>query len=81
MMHKLNDELLEKVTGGVGFDYDAMSPEDRARYEELHKQYLQICYDYGNTSGRSGYIFRRVRSVECIRRRDRKEVRLNRIKR
>ena len=25
-----------------------MSPEDRARYEELHEQYLQICYDYGN---------------------------------
>ena len=48
MMHKLNDELLEKVTGGVGFDYDAMSPEDRARYEELHEQYLQTCYDYGN---------------------------------
>lgn len=47
-MHKLNDELLEKVTGGAGFDYDAMSPEDRARYEELHEKYLQTCYDYGN---------------------------------
>ena len=28
MMHKLNDELLEKVTGGVGFDYEKIKGEN-----------------------------------------------------
>ena len=48
MMTRLNDEAMEKVSGGIGFDPNDMSLEDRAVFDAKHEQFLQTCYDYGN---------------------------------
>ena len=47
MMKKMNDESLEMVTGGISFDVDDMSLEDRAVYDAKHEQFLKICCDHG----------------------------------
>ena len=47
MMTKLNDEAMEKVSGGISFDPNDMSLEDRAVFDAKHEQFLQVCCDYG----------------------------------
>ena len=47
-MTKINDAMLEKVTGGAGFVYEDMTPEDRELYETLRAKFLKTCADYGN---------------------------------
>jgi len=45
---RLNNDFLEKVTGGGGFDMNDMTPEEYAHYEELEKRFYQACEDYSN---------------------------------
>ena len=45
MFTNINEELLEKVNGGGGFNMDDMTPEEQAHYEELSQKYYQACED------------------------------------